>query len=137
LQISFPLTTYLSAADAAIDLLQKLRENNMFDELAGFLSVRFTASTSAKVSMSYSANKEPLGRSYLEVFSLYNFFRSIQGYENLLGPLSEQSVNTYQVCVFLSLPFLFGFVEANTILCFSGSPSLGPVYYAQVYNPAV
>jgi FAD/FMN-containing dehydrogenase len=95
-EISFPLTTNLRATDAAIALVRKFHQQDVRKALAGLLSLRFTASTPVSVSMSFSADNRSPGRCYLEIFSLFNFFKSIQGFDDLSEPLSDQSVNNFQ-----------------------------------------
>jgi hypothetical protein len=95
-EISFPLTTNLPATDAVIARVQEFHQQDLRKALAGLLSLRFTASTPAAVSMSFSANTKSPGRCYLEIFSLFNFFSSLKGFDDISEPLSQQSVNQFQ-----------------------------------------
>jgi hypothetical protein len=125
------LTTNLPATDAAIALLEKFHQDPT-KVLAGFLSLRFTSATPASVSMSFSADKASPGRCYMEIFSLFNFFKSIQGFDDLLAPLSEQSIDKFQV------RYISFFAIINPVLPPSpGPPALGPVYYPIVHNAPV
>jgi hypothetical protein len=80
-----------------MDMLQKAHKKEITNELPGFMSLRFTASTPVSVSMSYSADDKSPGRCYLEVFGLFKFFQSVQGYDALSRPISELSIEKYQV----------------------------------------
>jgi hypothetical protein len=92
------MTSYLSAADATISLLQKLRKQDIHQGVVSPVSLRFTASTPANLSMSYSINpSQSLGRCYIELPSLFYFYKSIQIYDAISKPHTEESVNMYQV----------------------------------------
>ena len=92
------MTSYLSAADATISLLTKLRKQSIYQAVASPLSLRFTASTPANLSMSYHADpSDPSGRSYIEMPSLFYFYKSIQDYGNISRPHSEESIDKFQV----------------------------------------
>jgi len=96
-EISYPMTSYLSAADATISLLTKLRKQSIYQAVASPLSLRFTASTPANLSMSYHADpSDPSGRSYIEMPSLFYFYKSIQDYGNISRPHSEESIDKFQ-----------------------------------------
>ena len=89
---------YLSASDSTISLLQKFRKGDMHKAVTAPLSLRFTASTPANLSMSYNVNpSDTLGRCYIEMPSLFYFYKSIQGYEDISRPHSEESINKFQV----------------------------------------
>jgi hypothetical protein len=99
-EISFPLTTNLPATDAVIARLRKFHQADLHKALAGLLSLRFTASVPTTLSMSFSAGAAESpetggGRCYLEIFSLFNFFDSVQGFDQLLDPLSELCVKEF------------------------------------------
>jgi hypothetical protein len=97
-QISYPMTTYLSAADATISSLQQFRKQSIFKATTGILSLRFTSSVPTSLSMSYSANPSASpGRCYQETSSLYNFYTSIQGFGDIITPIGDQSVKSFQV----------------------------------------
>jgi hypothetical protein len=92
------MTSYLSATDATISLLQKLRKQDIHQAVVSPVSLRFTASTPANLSMSYSTNPlQSLGRCYLELPSLFYFYKSVQVYDAISKPHTEESVNMYQV----------------------------------------
>jgi len=92
------MTSYLSATDALISLLQKLRKQDIHQGVVSPVSLRFTASTPANLSMSYSTNpSKSLGRCYIELPSLFYFYESIQIYDAISKPHTEESVNMYQV----------------------------------------
>lgn len=96
-EISFPMSSYLSAADATMSLLQKLRKQDMYKAVLSPLSIRFTASTPANLSMAYSADPlQSSGRSYMEMPTLLPFYKSIQTYDDIARPNSEQSINNFQ-----------------------------------------
>jgi hypothetical protein len=102
------MANYLSAMESNMSLLQKLQKSNAFKAITGFLSLRFTASTPASISMSYSSDIKSPGRNYLEIFSLWKFYPSPEGFKDVLEPVADQSVNEYQVrisCIRISRPF--------------------------------
>lgn len=93
------MDTYIAGVDAALASIQHDRKKDITNAIAGFMSLRFTSSTSATLSMSYSEDKSTSGgRCYLEIFSLADFFSSLQTYENMVRPIQEESVNKYLVC---------------------------------------
>jgi hypothetical protein len=93
------MSTYLAGTEAALDWFDKLRAKDMSKALAGFLSIRFTSSIAANLSMSYSPDpaKSP-GRCYLEIFSLFAIYNSIKGFDEVVGPVQEEAIKKYQVC---------------------------------------
>jgi len=96
-EISYPMSTYIAAVDSNISLLKGLRKEDKHKALSGFISLRFTAAISANLSMSYSAHpSQSTGRVYLEIFGLFAFYNSIQGYDDVLNPMSEQSISKFQ-----------------------------------------
>ena len=97
-QIAYPMLTYIAATDAAFEWFDKLRKTDISKALAGFLSLRFTAGIPANLLMSYSADpgKSP-GRCYLEIFSLFSIYDSIQEFDEVVGPVQEESINMFQV----------------------------------------
>jgi hypothetical protein len=89
---------YLSAADLTISLLEQFRKGNINKAVTSPLALRFTASTPANLSMSYNVNpSDTLGRCYIEMPSLLYSYESIQGYEDISWPHSEESINKFQV----------------------------------------
>src|SRR5687767_7726726 len=124
------MTTYIPAMDANIALMQKLRTQNISTALAGFLSLRFTAATSATLSMSYSANpSRSKGRCYLALLGLFNFYKSIQGYDDVLKPMQELSISSYEVS-----PILYA-ISCNLTSdpLNLGSPPLGSIHRPTIY----
>jgi hypothetical protein len=92
------MTSYLPAAEATMSLLQKLHKQDIHQAVASPISLRFTASTPANLSMSYSVDpSQSLGRCYIEMPSLFYFYKSIQTYEDISRPHSEESINLFQV----------------------------------------
>lgn len=93
------METYIAGVDAALSSIQHERKQDITNAIVGFLSVRFTSSTSATLSMGYSEDPSKSGgRCYLEIFGLSDFFTSLQIYENMLRPIQEESVDKYLVC---------------------------------------
>jgi hypothetical protein len=92
------MTSYIGATDTTIAFLQKLRKQDISKAVTSPLSLRFTAATAANLSMSYSIDpsKSP-GRCYVEMPSLFYFYETIQGYEDISGTHSEDSINNFQV----------------------------------------
>ena len=92
------MSRYIEATDSAFDWFEKLRKTDISKALAGFLSLRFTAGIPANLSMSYSPDgaKSP-GRCYLEIFSLFAIYDSIQEFDEVVGPVQEDAINKFQV----------------------------------------
>jgi len=100
------MSTYIAGVDAALSIVQKSRQKDIGSALVGFLSVRFTSSTPATLSMAYSDDPSPAGgRSYLEIFSLSDFYDSLQTYDDIVKPIQEQSIGAFLVWH----PFFFPF----------------------------
>ena len=98
LQVSYPINTYIAGVDAAISSIQKDRQKDVGRAVLGFLSVRFTSSTPATLSMAYSNDPSPAGgRSYLEIFSLSEFYDNLETYDDIVKPIQEQSIGKYLV----------------------------------------
>jgi hypothetical protein len=97
LKISYPMTSYIVATDATMSLLKKLRKQNRRKVVLSPISLRFTASTPANLSMSYGVNPSESGWCYMEMPSLLSFYRSIQNYDDISKPHSEQSIKKFQV----------------------------------------
>jgi hypothetical protein len=95
-EISYPMTSYIAATDATISLLKKLRKQDRRKAVLSPISLRFTASTPANLSMSYGVNPLESGRCYMEMPSLLSFYRSIQNYDDISKPHSEQSIKKFQ-----------------------------------------
>lgn len=92
------MTSYIPATDATISFLQKLHKQNIYQAVISPISLRFTASTPADLSMSYSVNpSQSSGRCYIEMPSLYYFYESIQNYDDISRPHSEDSINMFKV----------------------------------------
>src|ERR1700732_4698075 len=70
LKISYPMTSYIAATDATMSLLKKLLKQDRSKVVLSPISLRFTASTPANLSMSYGVNPSESGRCYLEMPSL-------------------------------------------------------------------
>jgi len=97
------MNTYIAGVDAVLSSLQKDRQKDVGKAVLGFLSVRFTSSTPATLSMAYSNDTSPNGgRSYLEIFSLSDFYDSLQTYEDIVKPIQEKSIGAFLVCQTLS-----------------------------------
>lgn len=95
-EISYPMNTYIAGVDAVLSALQDDRNKDISKALVGFLSVRFTSSTSATLSMSYSDNpSQSGGRAYLEIFGLADFYDSLQTYDDMLRPVQQQSISDF------------------------------------------
>jgi hypothetical protein len=91
------MTSYIAATDATMCLLKKLRKQNRRKAVLSPISLRFTASTPANLSMSYGVNPSESGRCYIEMPSLLSFYRSVQNYDDISKPYSEQSIKKFQV----------------------------------------
>ena len=76
-------------------LLQNLRAQDIYKAVTSPISFRFTASTPVNLSMSYSAN--PVGRCYIEMPSLYYFYKTNETYEEISRPHSMESIDKFQV----------------------------------------
>lgn len=106
---------YLRAAEATITLVKSLQKQDMYKAVLSPISLRFTASTPANLSMSYCVpTKSSAGRCYIEMPSLYYFYETIQTYDDISRPSSDQSVRMFQVrnsfgisLVFVSFPSHF------------------------------
>ncbi len=62
---------------------------DIVNAIAGFLALRFTSSSSATISMAYSDDPSPAGgRSYLEIYSLTEFYDNLQTYDDIVKPVS-------------------------------------------------
>jgi hypothetical protein len=98
------MSTYIAGVDAAISSVQKDRQKDVGKAILGFLSVRFTSSTPATLSMGYSTDPSPAGgRSYLEIFSLSEFYDNLEMYDDLVKPIQEQSISKFLVSLTLLL----------------------------------
>ena len=133
-QVSYPMNTYISGVDAAISSIQKDRQKDVGKALLGFLSVRFTSSTPATLSMAYSNDASPAGgRSYLEIFSLSEFYDSLQTYDDIVKPIQEQSIGTFLVW---AQAFLY-YCQVLTDSISLGAASLGSVPDTRIHIGAV
>jgi len=98
------MSTYIAGVEAALSSIQKDRQKDIDKALMGFLSLRFTSSSSATISMAHSDDSSPAGaRSYLEIYSLTKFYDDLQTYDDIVRPIQEQAVNTFLVYPFFSL----------------------------------
>ncbi len=92
------MNTYIDGVDAVLSSLQKDRQKFIGKAVLGFLSIRFTSSTTATLSMGYSNDTSPAGgRSYLEIFSLSDFYDTLQTYDDIVKPIQEKSISAFSV----------------------------------------
>jgi len=92
------MSTYIAAVDSAFDWLETLFKKDISKGLAGFLSIRFTSGIAANISMSYSPDPATSpGRSYLEIFSLFALYNSVNDFDDVVAPIQEKSINQFQV----------------------------------------
>jgi hypothetical protein len=91
------MSTYVGATESAMDSFEKLRAKKISKALAGFLSLRFTSGIAANISMSYSPDPAKSdGRCYLEIFSLFAIYKSIKGFDDVVGPVQLESIKKFQ-----------------------------------------
>jgi hypothetical protein len=96
------MSTYIAGVDAALAAIQKDRQKDIDKAISGYLSLRFTSSSSATISMARSDDPSPAGgRSYLEIYSLTKFYETLQTFDNIVKPIQEQAVNSFLVSVSL------------------------------------
>jgi len=89
---------YIAAVDSAFDWFNTLFQKDISKGLAGFLSIRFTSGILANLSMSYSPDPATSpGRSYLEIFSLFALYNSINDWDAVVGPFQKKSIEQFQV----------------------------------------
>jgi hypothetical protein len=94
------MSTYIAGVDAALAAIQKDRQKDIDKAISGYLSLRFTSSSSATISMAHSDDPSPAGgRSYLEIYSLTKFYETLQTFDNIVKPIQEQAVNSFLVSV--------------------------------------
>ncbi len=99
-KISYPINTYIAGVDAALSSLKHSRDQDIAQAVMGILSVRFTSSTSATLSPSYSKDpSKSAGRCYLEIYGLSNFYKRFQTFDDIIRPIQEQAINNYLVCL--------------------------------------
>lgn len=106
------MSTYIDGVEAALSSIQKDRQKDINKALMGFLSLRFSSSSSATISMAHSGDSSPAGaRSYLEIYSLTKFYDNLQTYDDIVKPIQEQAVSKFLV---YPLFFLLQNVFLNT-----------------------
>jgi len=106
------MSTYIAGVDAAFSAVQKDRQKDIGRAIMGFLSLRFTSSSSATMSMAHSDDPTPAGaRSYLEIYSLTRFYDNLQTYDDIVKPIQEQSVKSFLVYIH---PTSFDFATSLT-----------------------
>jgi len=94
------MNTYIDGVDAALSAVQKDRQKDIGRAILGFCSLRFTSSSSATISMAHSDDPSPAGgRSYLEIYSLTEFYDNLETYDDIVKPIQEQAVSTFLVCI--------------------------------------
>ena len=92
------MSTYIAAVDSAFDSFDTLFQKNISKGLAGFLSMRFTSGIAANLSMSYSPDPGASpGRSYLEIFSLFTLYNSVEDFDEVVAPFQQMSIKQFQV----------------------------------------
>ena len=92
------MTSYIAAADSTISVMKNLRKQDMYKATVAPVSLRFSASSSANLSMGYSANpSQSLGRNYIEILSLIPFYKPLQTYYDVVTAISEQTISKCQV----------------------------------------
>lgn len=108
---------YLRAAEATITLVKSLQKQDMYKAVLSPISLRFTASTPANLSMSYCVpTKSSAGRCYIEMPSLYYFYETIQTYDDISRPSSDQSVRMFQVRNSFGISLVFVFFSVSFLL---------------------
>lgn len=127
------MSTYVAATDSALEWVEKLHQKDISKAMAGFFELRFTAGIPANLSMSYSSNLTmPPGRCYLEIYSLFAIYNSIQDFDQVVAPVQDESVKNFQVPYGLvGIPFL------PLISCSAGTSPLGPIYHPVVHGTSV
>lgn len=92
------MSTYIAGVDAALAAIQKDRQKDIDKAILGFLSLRFTSSSSATISMAHSDDPSPAGgRSYLEIYSLTKFYENLQTFDDIVKPIQQQAVSSFLV----------------------------------------
>jgi len=96
-EISYPMTSYIAAADSTISVMKNLSKQDMYKATVAPISLRFSASSSTNLSMAYSVNSsQSLGRNYIEILSLIPFYKPIQTYYDIVTAISEQTISKYK-----------------------------------------
>ena len=92
------MSTYIDAFESARSSLRRAHILHPRKALlVGFLSLRFTSGTAANLSMSYDLDPASPGWNYLEIFSLFDFYDDISGYDGLVAPIQKTSIDKYNV----------------------------------------
>ena len=132
------MNTYIAGVDAALSTIQKGRQKDIGRAVLGFLSVRFSSSTPATLSMGYNDDPSPAGgRSYLEIFSLADFYENLETYDDIVKPIQEQSIGAFLVW---NISFLFWFGNSfaySAPYLNLGTPPLGSIHDTRIQSGIV
>jgi antibiotic biosynthesis monooxygenase (ABM) superfamily enzyme len=99
------MSKHIAAIDSAISHFETLRQQDISKAVGGFLSAHFTSGIAANLSMSYSPDPSTTpGRCYLSLLTLFAFYKSIEAFDEVAGPLQKRSIREFHVRIDTHLP---------------------------------